>query len=388
MVLLTPSAISVAVSSTVVCTFTFLLFLSGYVLQQQTVRSLQDALRRPPELKPTATLPRKFWQEEEDAYSLDRKKAKARIIEVVQSSPESIEQRILESLEVQQSEDEQPTQLIPATKSHPESEISVATILAPSSTPQAEPRLAYILALSTPHQICSALLFFKGQREHGLQTPSLILLYPSLWESDSTNPSHQTALDLMRFAQDSRHVILHPVEISSVWEGITVESQLLGGLQRNWVRWGIDRSIYLRSPGLALDISKLDSALSKSSLSKSWVPLASTPQDTPSVLLLSKEKNMLMVPRGVMRGLTVDAKTGGHDEHHSKEMEIEARLAGKKAGYVIFDEQELEHRRGEKEWYGGVFERYERGLKEVCAGTPFVKSDVDDRYDLKRGRGM
>lgn len=173
-----------------------------------------------------------------------------------------------------------------------------------------------------------------------------------------------------------------------MWEGITIESQLLGGLQRNWIRWGINRSIYLRSPGLALDISKLDSALSRSSLSKSWMPLSTAPQDTPSILLLSAEKNMLMVPRGSMRGLTMEAKTGGHDEHHSKEMEIEARLAGEKAGYVIFDERELEHRKREKEWYGGVFERYERGLREVCADTPFVREDADDRYDLKRGRGM
>jgi hypothetical protein len=385
--LLTSSAISVAISSTVVCIFTFLLFLSGYVLQQQTVRSLQDALRRPPEPKPTVILPRKFWQEEEDANSFNTEEVNERIIQVVQASPKGIEQRILESLEAQQPEDEKPTQAIPTTQASRGSEISLSTILAPTLTPPTELRLAYILALSEPHQICSALLFFKWQREFGLQTPSLILLYPSLWENESTNPSHKTALDLMRDAQDTRRVILHPVEISSVWEGITIESQLLGGLQRNWMRWGIDRSIYLRSPGLALDISKLDSALSKSSLSKSWVPLSTAPQDTPSVLLLSAEKNMLMIPRGAMRGLTVDAKTGGYNRHHSKEMEIEARLASKKAGYVVFDEEELEHRRGEKEWYGGVFERFERGQKEVCAGTPFVKRDADDEFSLKRGRG-
>jgi len=192
----------------------------------------------------------------------------------------------------------------------------------------------------------------------------------------------------MRDAQDTNRVVLHPVEISAVWEGITIENQLLGGLQRNWMRWNFDRIMYLRSPGLALDISKLDSALSKSSLKKFWVPLSNAPQDTPSVLLMSAEKNMIMVTRGTMRGLTVDAKAGGHEEHHTKEMEVEARLASKKAAYVIFDEKELEHRRGEKEWYGGVFERYERGLKEVCADTPFVRADSDDKFSAKRGRGM
>ena len=396
MVLLTPSAISVAISSTVVCIFTFLLFLSGYVLQQQTVRSLQDALRRPPEPKPTVTLPRKFWQEEQDVFHLDREEAKERIVEVVQASPEGIEQRILESLESQQSEDDQQTRALSlgdagrlaAQEEDGGSQITVSTILAPASAQTAELRLAYILALSSPQQICSALLFFKWQRQFGLQSPSLILLYPSLWESQSSNPAYKTALDLMRDAQDTREVILHPVDISSVWEGITIESQLLGGLQRNWMRWNFDRSIYLRSPGMALDISKLDSALSKSSLKTSWVPLSSAPQDTPSVLLMSAEKNMLMVPRGSMRGLAIDAKMGRHEEHHSKEMEIEARLASKKAGYLVFDEKELEHRRGEKEWYGSVFERFERGQKEVCADTMFVKGDSDDKFSVKRGRGM
>ena len=357
---------------------------------------MQDALRRPPEPKPTVTLPQRFWQEEEDGYQLVEETAKERIIEVVQTSGEGIEQRILESLEAQPFEDDQQTQDLssdeagrPAAQEiDRSSQITISTILAPAPAPTSELRLAYILALSSPQQICSALLFFKWQREFGLQSPSLILLYPSLWESQSTNPAYKTALDLMRDAQDTRDVILHPVEISSVWAGITIESQLLGGLQRNWMRWNFDRSIYLRSPGMALDISKLDSALSKSSLKTSWVPLSSAPQDTPSVLLMSAEKNMLMVPRGSMRGLAIDAKTGLHEDHHSKEMEIEARLASKKAGYLVFDEKELEHRRGEKEWYGSVFERFERGQNQVCADTIFVRSESDDRFSVKRGRGM
>lgn len=396
MVLLTSSAISVVISSTVVCTFTFLLFLSGYVLQQQTVRSLQEALHRPPELKPSVTLPRKFWRAEEDVSEHDTDETAERIIEVVQTSPESIEERILESVQIQQSHGgEQVVQLFdviepdtPATRTQESSKNAVSNALESAPTSTQEVRLAYVLAISSPRQICSALLFFRWQRQFGLQTPSLALLYPSSWEVDPSNPEYKTALDLMRDAQDANHLELHPVEINAVWAGITIENQLLAGLQRNWMRWGFDRSIYLRSPGLALDISSLDAALSRSSLKKSWVPLSSAPQDIPSVLLMSAEKNMIMVPRGAMRGLTVDARTGDHEHHHSKEMEIEARLASQKASYVIFDERELEHRRGEKEWYGGVFERFERGQREVCAGTPFVAGDSDDKFSLVRGRGM
>src|ERR1700754_3329452 len=61
MVLLTSSAVSVAISGAIICAFTFLLFLSGYVLQQRTVRSLQEALRQPPEaLRPIPSLPPQF----------------------------------------------------------------------------------------------------------------------------------------------------------------------------------------------------------------------------------------------------------------------------------------------------------------------------------------
>src|SRR5271155_5835582 len=60
MVLLTSSTISVAVSSSIICMFTFLLFMSGYVMQQQTVKSLQNALHAPPVPKPIPTLPPQF----------------------------------------------------------------------------------------------------------------------------------------------------------------------------------------------------------------------------------------------------------------------------------------------------------------------------------------
>ena len=55
MVLLTSSTVTVLLSSALVTTFTFLLFLSGYVLQQQTVAQLREALHPPP--LPTPTLP-------------------------------------------------------------------------------------------------------------------------------------------------------------------------------------------------------------------------------------------------------------------------------------------------------------------------------------------
>jgi hypothetical protein len=45
MVLLTSSSVSAIVSMGVICIFTALLFLSGYVLQQQSVKNIQHALK-------------------------------------------------------------------------------------------------------------------------------------------------------------------------------------------------------------------------------------------------------------------------------------------------------------------------------------------------------
>ncbi|KAF2144330.1 glycosyltransferase family 8 protein [Aplosporella prunicola CBS 121167] len=45
MVMLTGGQVSMAISSGIVVVFTFLLFLAGYILQQQTVRGLQDAIK-------------------------------------------------------------------------------------------------------------------------------------------------------------------------------------------------------------------------------------------------------------------------------------------------------------------------------------------------------
>ncbi|TVY43759.1 hypothetical protein LSUB1_G001264 [Lachnellula subtilissima] len=67
MVLLTSSQVSVAISSCIVFFFTTALFLSGYVLQQQTVRDIRAAIK--PQIVPTAPelklfLPEKFRDQE------------------------------------------------------------------------------------------------------------------------------------------------------------------------------------------------------------------------------------------------------------------------------------------------------------------------------------
>ena len=383
MVLLTSSTISVVISSSIVCTFTFLLFLSGYVLQQQTVRSLQEALRAPPPPKPTPTLPPQFQKLQAESVIAGNGEVRLEVVEVVVSAsntrdgPAKGEQAALQkSLFVAPQADKSPqigdneaetlTTMVSSTdRPLPGSQVDQVDL------PKAAPRLAYILTLPHTSALCSALLFAKWQREFSSLTPkpNIVFLYPANWESSNT-PSHNSAISLLREAQDQYAIIYHPVQINPIWTGVDINAQLLGEMQRN--RWDYDRAIYLRSPGILLDAGALDKALLSSNLKTSWTRLTATSPDidvlNPDILLLSTTRGML-IPRGDMRQLTAYAVTS-HADHHETEMDVDA--AARNAAYVLFDEAELEHRRDEKEWSGGVFERFERERRRVCAATSLL----------------
>jgi hypothetical protein len=430
MVLLTSSTISVAISSSIICTFTFLLFMSGYVMQQQTVKSLQDALHAPPVPKPTPTLPPQFQKPTaEDVLPVvevativtgegDRELG---IVDEGLPAEDSIKTVVETASNLYSAEDaaivlSQNTASNPPSESPPTSvqvvedatpNEAASTITAGSSnmavpspasaSELSEPsesapslRLAYVFTVAQPSQICSALLFFRqhSQSHNNDNTnarPTYLLLYPSRWETDPSHEAYTTALTLMRVAQDSLDIIYHPVRTTEAWAGLesaSTQSQLLGELQR--YHWAFDRMLYLKTPGLATDIAALDAALSttSASLRRNWVSLSKTSSTSreatnPSVMLLSAKG--ILVPRGELRGrLTVSAATGSHVDRHASEMDVEA--TSKSAAYVYFNQEELEHRREEKEWYDGVFERYERGVNEVCKGSIFDR----EKGELRR----
>ena len=425
MVLLTSSTISVAISSSIVCMFTFLLFMSGYVMQQQTVRSLQDALHAPPVPKPTPTLPlqfQKFAPEEvvpvvevaavaagdagrelgtedespsagdstDTAADPHADEEAAVILGDTAANPHPVDPPT--TLEV--NEDAAPHRAATSTKPElPDSAVATSaspTELSDPSTWALPLRLAYVLTVTQPSQICSALLFFRQHsqsynNDNTNAAPTYLLLYPSRWETDPSYEAYTAALSLMRVAQDSLDIIYHPVRTTEAWSGLesaSTQSQLLGELQR--YHWAFDRMLYLKTPGLAMDIAALDAALSSTSrsLRRNWIPLSKTSSASreatdPPIMLLS-EKGIL-VPRGELRGrLTVSASSGNHVDRHASEMDVET--ASKSSAYVYFNQDELEHRREEKEWYARFFERYDRGINEVCKGSVFDR----EKGELRR----
>lgn len=370
MVLLTSSAVSVAISSGVICVFTLLLFLSGYLLQQQSVRNLQEALRRPPEPIPKPTLPLKFqlaYEQNVNVFQFENKNV------VAQATNQEYRQEEI-SKDVGRPPDKDhlgKIQQQPMFRDHFLDALQGRRASAHDSIPspdfatetrQPQKNVAYITTASHPSQVCSVLLLFKSLSDHGVGGHH-ILLYPSAWESDFSNKASVQALHLLRKEETKTRIIYHPVQVSYVWQGVTIESQLLGELQR--YRWDYDRMMYLRTPGLAVNVIALDTALRFSSLEDSWMPIADDPKMSPSIMLISNTSS-LFIPKGPMKRLTAWASTS-HADHHKSEIEVEA--AASTAGYMIFNEKELAHRRGEREWYGSVFERFERGCREVCGGA-------------------
>ncbi|KAK6072707.1 hypothetical protein SCUP234_02895 [Seiridium cupressi] len=110
MVLLTSSQVSVAISSVIVVLFTTALFLSGYVIQQRTLRDLRKAIRPDPRPSPRIYLPDRFKKstteledgtvidiDEQEAPSGDAMQQKKGdfVIEIRPSVPEEVVQKPL-----------------------------------------------------------------------------------------------------------------------------------------------------------------------------------------------------------------------------------------------------------------------------------------------------
>lgn len=408
MVLLTSSSISVAVSSGVIFVFTFLLFLSGYVVQQQTVRSLQAALHPPP--TPTPTLPSLFQEGYDSAQtgtasstgSAGTAEAASNQTNLlgfqtrIKSDPEpSALPHSEDHIQVQSTAQAEPVSEATAagqdmiqnniadSRTDVAEEILVPFVSSdPKPTSKSFARLAYAQLLSTPSQICSALLFFKLHTDYGDADISRLIIYPSFWEDDTSSDAFANVLSLMRLVKDDFKIVYRPISVNDLPEERDIEGELAAHLATE--DWEFDRMMYLRSPGLALDVAALDSALQASSikaaLSRDWARMTLKPSRAPSILLIADHG--MHTPRGSNRRLTAEAFTS-HANQHENEMEVEA--AAETAAYVHFEEGELEHRRTEKEWHGGVFERYERERAEICKGIIFDEGRIDLRRARKRG---
>ncbi|RVX67134.1 hypothetical protein B0A52_08568 [Exophiala mesophila] len=346
MVLLTSGTVSVIISSGVVCTFTFLLFLCGYVLQQQSVRSLQEAIRQPPERKPVPTLPAKFRHPENELFE-------AVVGENIDGSVDST--IVNEMTGARGSKPGDNIQVPVDVDGQGLRRVKESRISEDGSSFE---RLAYFFALQEPSDLCSALYFADLHRNASNLSipPSLVLLYPATWES-SGSVLHTSILSFMRTIQESQDLIYHPVPID---ERLGVKAQLLGELQ--WTRWNYDRGMYLRLPGTAIDVQLLDDALRQSEYRKAWGAVHGAGRLDPEILLYTPQG--LKTPRKDVRPLAASPIT---PKTFEDQVYFESQV--KSAGYVLLDQYSSESASEIDPWLRNVVGEYDRGRKGVCAGS-------------------
>ncbi|KAJ9222781.1 hypothetical protein DTO169C6_4796 [Paecilomyces variotii] len=229
MVLVTSSTISVILSSSVVCIFTFLLFLSGYVLQQQSVRSIQHAIR-PPLDSPHKISPHLVARDRGADDQLYLNEASSNYAQDVLSGTRD-EDDILSN---------------------------------PTGDTAGKGNYAYLQLVSDPDpsNICSAILFFKTLSKSRSSVHDRLFMYPQVWDM-MNEPSKQVsmALSLLRDASTKYDFWLLPIDMSlATKHGYQItDSKLLRLGQIQFLQY--DSVLYLQSPGLLLDGEKLDQVL-------------------------------------------------------------------------------------------------------------------------------
>ncbi|KAL1970961.1 hypothetical protein VTN77DRAFT_2795 [Rasamsonia byssochlamydoides] len=341
MVLLTSSTVSVIVTSSVICMSTFLLFLSGYALQQHSVRNIQHALRAP---MPTPTRHLEQARIRRDTtygtfYSDDKN-------DRAFGNDQHVEQEVL-------------------------SEESTGASGSPGY-------YAYLQLLSRPDpsDICSAILFFKKLATGQSVVQDRLFLYPQEWDLVTSHDERvSTALSLLHAASRKYDIWLLPIDTSIVArQGYALtDSKLLRLGQIQFMQY--DSVLYLRTPGLLLDAQKLDKMLLSRPLplkydrnrpesfnNEAWIPMplrADRDPSLPPVYLITvnnvreRVEARTHIPNVALRGFG-DLVAGP---------DTEARDDG--PAYVVFEKDDDGHVRWEDNRW---FTQWRREQYEVCEG--------------------
>ncbi|KAL5343499.1 hypothetical protein BJX70DRAFT_354325 [Aspergillus crustosus] len=348
MVLLTHSTVSVIVSTGVVSIFTFLLFLSGYALQQQSVRTIQHAIRPP---------------ERPKSHGIYKRSS----------------QDTLSDLKIENLLDDELR------------EVHIET------SPGVEGNYAYLQLLSDPDpsNICSAILFFKQLSTGGSAIQDRLFMYPSDWDTMVLSNPVSIALSLLRAASLKYDIWLLPIDISAATSAgykIT-DTKLLRLGQIQFMQY--DGVLYLQTPGLLLDSAKLDSMLLSRPLplrhdknriesynNEAWIPMPlRAARDTllPPVYLVTVNniENGNVEARGHIPNMALDGfgriVTGTWGVQTSSDS---SSNNSEQPGYVYFERDD----QGQAKWaQNPMYGSWRSQQYEVCDGLDL--DDVALNYD-------
>ncbi|KAF2736201.1 hypothetical protein EJ04DRAFT_511199 [Polyplosphaeria fusca] len=213
--ILTQSQVSAVFSAGIVFVFTVVLFLSGYVLQQRTVHSLQAAIR--PRLPKPLPAPKPI-----QPPTLDVKWARP-------------------------------------IGAHPEGDEKLQHFMAEQALDWS--RLGYVQVVREPLELCSAVMLLADL--HKMRSPAKrILLFPRAWlrqMEDETAVDMYTTRRLLKTAVRMHGVTLMPME--TIVDGADESLASSYSLASLYSLTTYERLVYLQQPGSLVDPSALDSLL-------------------------------------------------------------------------------------------------------------------------------
>ncbi|KAJ5919915.1 hypothetical protein N7454_009750 [Penicillium verhagenii] len=339
MVLLTSSTVSAIVSFGVVCIFSLMLFIAGYVVQQQSVKNIKHALRPPP------------------------------------GSPGGLGSR---GSTFQNSAQK---------RGLSDSDLGLG-----DHRPSSGGNYAYLQLLSSPEasDICSAISFFKQLSTNGSVIQDRLFMYPEEWDRMSATQLGKpalTALSILRAASIKYGIWLLPIDmtVASSQGYSTTDTKLLRLGQVQFMQY--DSVLYLPARGMILDTEKLDDILLSQELplvydkrrpdsydNIAWTPSTLRPDrdaDLPPVYLITVNnigsgnvQARTHVPnpslpefQALVRG---SQKIISQDEDQDELIEPPA--------YVYFENDRRGHIKFEKSSY---YQKWRAELVDVCDGLDF-----------------
>lgn len=355
MVLLTSSTVSAIVSMGVIAIFTILLFFSGYVLQQQSVKNIQHALRPPSERAPV-------FEHGSPGSTFQKPVGKRGI-----SEPDLgllADQTVLRG-----------------HQNHPTS---------------SKGNFAYLQLLSRPDpsDICSAVLFFKQLATNGTSVQDRLFMYPQEWDRMSTKKLGKPAslaLSILRTASLKYGIWLLPIDMTAATSRgyASTNTKLLRLGQIQFMQY--DSVLYVQTPGMVLDTERLDEVLLSRPLplrhdknrpesynNEAWIPMplrAERDVDLPPAYLITVNnvrnghiEARTHVPNVALPGFgsLVTGPWGVKPEHS-----VNGII--RQPGYVYFEND----RYGQVKWADNpLFGTWRAQQAEVCEGL-----DFDDDFD-------
>ncbi|KAK0896512.1 hypothetical protein LTR91_020722 [Friedmanniomyces endolithicus] len=237
-ILLSQSQVSVVASSTVVLIFTFLLFFSGYIIQQRTVTGLQAAIR--PRLpKPPTPILQLQQQAQDEENGRTELQSSSRLF----NNKARIAYTRLSALEDTRAE----------INWH---------------------RLAHVQLARNHHDVCNAIMVLAEL--YRLKSPARrVLMFPQEWavekegkgmRGDFSDPFLASSRRLLRMAARRYGVELRPVGrvVNGTEEGGEEGAETRGGvysLASAYALTEFDRVLSIETPGLLLDATPLDAVL-------------------------------------------------------------------------------------------------------------------------------